>query len=76
MTKTKTTLGPRPAPSAISFEPNCFTQDGCNTYWTVTKAFGLPARFEDKAAAEEYASKVGRAVVENVVPRMVRVSWS
>ena len=73
-----TKLGPRPAPSMISFAADCFVVDG----YTVTYSVGRsalhsgPARFgEDKAEAEAYARKCNRSVTEHKTPIMRRVKW-
>ena len=71
-------LGPRPAPSAISFDDRCFVQDGVSVRWTVGQSalHPGPASFTDEASAVAFARKCGRPVNRIESPRMVRVSWT
>lgn len=70
-------LGPKPAPQMISFASECFAQDGEEVYYLVSQSalHSGPARFSDRAQAEEFACKRRREVTEVRRPRMVRVRW-
>lgn len=74
-----TNPGPRPTdPNEISFAPHCFVQTGTRTEYSVSRSslHSGPEKFgTDRAAAEEYARRTGRAVCESAVPVRVRVSW-
>lgn len=70
--------GPRPAnPRDISFDPRCFTEVGERTEYTVGQSAlkAGPRVFEDRAKAEAWAKKTGRAVTERVVPIHKRIRW-
>lgn len=70
--------GPRPAnPRKISFDPRCFAQVGERTEYVVGQSAlqAGPRIFTDRAKAEAWARKVGRAVTERTVPIHKRIKW-
>lgn len=70
--------GPRPAnPRDISFDPRCFTEVGESTEYAVAQSSlqGGPRIFTDRAKAEAWAKKTGRAVTARTVPILKRIKW-
>jgi hypothetical protein len=70
--------GPRPAnPREISFDPRCFAEVGERTEYVVTQSAlqAGPRVFADRAKAEAWARKVGRAVTERTVSIRKRIKW-
>jgi hypothetical protein len=76
--ETTTALETRPSdPREISFAPHCFVQVGTRTMYSVARSalHSGPAVFDNAAAAEEFASRCGRAVTAYEVAIKRRVSW-
>ena len=75
--KTTNSLGPRPEANLISFSDDCFAVVGTKTtYSVVTAAPAYPRDFgADKASAEAFAAKTGRAVTETTHEIKSRVRW-
>jgi len=76
--KTTTTLGPRPAPSEISFDRSCFVQDGFETVYAfgyVPGSIGGGKTFTRIEDAQDWARRTGRSFAVQQNPVLRRVSW-
>lgn len=79
MTIEQMILANRPADSrTISFARECFEAIGTRTEYLVARSslHSGPATFQDKAEAEDYARRTGRAVESREVPVLRRIRWN